>query len=115
VRAPAGSTLAAQAPPPPRLVYVTGEDGVLERRAPDDASAAWNQVCVGSCGRYLPADGTYRLRGRESMSAPFSLPVADMGSVVLRFDDDGRVWARPTPRALRQAQPFVPQFVLYLH
>jgi hypothetical protein len=95
-------------------VYVTGEEGVLERRVDDAAAPGWSQACTASCGQYLPKAGTYRLRRQETTSAPFSLPPPDLGRVVLRFDDDGHVWAQPTPRALRQAQPFVPQFVLYL-
>jgi hypothetical protein len=92
------------------LVYVLGADGALERQ--DEASLDWVVACTGRCGRYVPAAGTYRVRGTSAMTEPFSLPPPDLGRVVLRFDDDGHVWTRATPRGIRWPQPFAPTFVM---
>jgi hypothetical protein len=110
-------SLARTAPdpsPPWALVYVTGVEGVLERLDAVGASEAWSEACSGSCGEYVPAAAIYRLRRHETVSTPFSLPPPDMGRVVLRFDEDGRVWAHPASGVPRPAQPFVPQLVLFL-
>ncbi|MGH7435175.1 MAG: hypothetical protein ACRENE_05845, partial [Polyangiaceae bacterium] len=71
-------------------------------------------ACSGRCGEYLRSTGTYRVRGALATSDPFSLPPPDLGRVVLRFDDDGHVWTQVTPRALRQPQPLMPSFVMFL-
>ncbi len=102
----------ASTPPQWALVSVVGSEGALERR--NDATTEWAATCASPCGEYVPAAGTYRLRGPAATSEPFSLPPADMGHVVLRFDDDGHVWTQGTPRALRQPQLFVPKVVLLL-
>jgi hypothetical protein len=100
---------APQVPSPWALVYVLGSESTLERR--DDVTFDWAPACTGRCGDYVPASGTYRLRGAMATSDPFSLPPPDFGRVVLRFDDDGHVWTHTTPRRLRQPMPFVPTFV----
>jgi hypothetical protein len=94
------------------LVYVVGNAGSLERR--DDVTLDWVAACAGTCGQYIPASGTYRVRGAVATSAPFALPPPDLDRVILRFDDDGHVWTHVTPRALRQPQPFMPSLVLFL-
>jgi hypothetical protein len=91
------------------IVYVTGSEATLERR--DDSTLDWSAACSGTCGQYVSASGAYRLRGADATSAPFSLPAADLGRVVLRFDDDGHVWTHRAPGLPRQ--PFAP-LVLFL-
>jgi hypothetical protein len=92
------------------LVYVLGADGSLERQ--DEVGLDWAVACTSRCGRYVPAAGTYRLRGASATTEPFSLPPPDLGRVVLRFDDDGHVWTHATPRGIRWPQPFAPTFVM---
>jgi hypothetical protein len=94
------------------LVYVVGGEGTLERR--EDGSQEWVRACSERCGEYVPSRGTYRVRGALATSDPFSLPPPDLGRVVLRYDDDGHVWTHVTPRALRQPQPLMPSFVMFL-
>jgi len=91
------------------LVDLVGSEATLERR--DDTTLAWSIACAGACGQYVPSSGAYRLRGAGATSAPFSLPAPDLGRVVLRFDDDGRVWTHHMPPVPRQ--PFAP-LVLFL-
>jgi hypothetical protein len=91
------------------LVYVMGSEGTLERR--DDTTLDWSAACAGTCGQYVPSSGTYRLRGADATSAAFSLPAPQLGRVMLRFDDDGRVWTHHMSGMPRQ--PFAP-LVLFL-
>jgi hypothetical protein len=79
---------------PPVYVQLVADTGaVLQRLSTRDGD--WRDVCTQPCDGYVPAFGSYRISLTDhEPTAPFTLPGPPGTSVVLKADEDGRVWTR---------------------
>ena len=92
---PDEAPIAGPAVPPVYLHLVADEGSAFERSSIRDGQTAWDALCSAPCDGYVPAFGSYRVETRGHGPTPaFTLPGPPGTRIVLKVDDDGRVWTR---------------------